>query len=180
LRNNQPDQALVALDQALADLNGQPSYDTVRIYALRALAYQSKRDEKQAQTCLHQALDLGEPENRVATFVREGEAMEKLLSLAYTKGKRDQFVERLLYAFKARRKSIQEPAFTTEGFVEPLSQRELQVLQLLAQGYPDNKIANTLFITKQTVHQHLKNIYSKLDVHRRTEAILRARQLGLL
>jgi LuxR family maltose regulon positive regulatory protein len=180
LRNNQPDQVLVALDQALTDLNGQPSYDTVRIYALRALAYQSKRDEKQAQTCLHQALDLGEPENRVATFVREGEAMEKLLSLAYTKGKRDQFVERLLYAFKARRKSIQEPAFTTEGFVEPLSQRELQVLQLLAQGYPDNKIANTLFITKQTVHQHLKNIYSKLDVHRRTEAILRARQLGLL
>ncbi len=180
LRNNQPDQALVALEQALADLKGQPSYDTVRIYAISALANQSKRDEKQAQTCLQQAMDLGEPENRVATFTREGEAMERLLRLAYAKGMSHQYVERLLSAFESRRKNKQEPAFTTEVLVEPLSQRELQVLQLLAQGYTDNKIATTLLITKQTVHQHLKNIYSKLDVHRRTEAILRARQLGLL
>jgi LuxR family transcriptional regulator, maltose regulon positive regulatory protein len=180
LRSNQPNQALVALEQALADLKGQPSYDTVRIYALCALAYQSKRDEKQAQAYLQQALDLGEPENRVASFVREGAAMEKLLKLAHTKGISPQFVSRLLAAFEARRKPRLEPALLTDRLVEPLSERELQVLKLLGQGYTDKQIASTLIVTSQTIHQHLKNIYSKLDVHSRSEAIVRAQKLGLL
>jgi LuxR family transcriptional regulator, maltose regulon positive regulatory protein len=180
LRDKQPDQALVALDKALADLMGQPSYDTVRIYALRALAYQAKGENEQALTSLRQALELGEPENRVASFVREGEAMERLLKLAYDRSIASEFVSHLLTAFEAHRKHKPVPAHSTDVLIEPLSEREMQVLQLLAQGYADKQIAQTLIIANQSVHQHLKNIYSKLDVHSRTEAIFQAQKLGLL
>jgi LuxR family maltose regulon positive regulatory protein len=64
--------------------------------------------------------------------------------------------------------------------VEPLSEREMDVLKLLAQGLPDKKIAEVLVIARETVHKHLKNIYGKLGTHSRTEAILRARELSLL
>ena len=68
----------------------------------------------------------------------------------------------------------------SEWMVEALSERELQVLNLLVQGYPDKKIAQTLSIARETVHKHLMNIYGKLDVHSRTEAVARARESGLL
>ena len=180
LREGQPGQALVALEQALADLKGQPSYDIVRIYALLALTHHALGNKKQTLTVLLNALELGELENRVATFVREGAPMERLLRLAYEKPIAPEFVRRLLSAFESRRKHTPRSALVSDVLIEPLSERELQVLQLLAQGYANKQIATALIITDQTVHQHLKNIYSKLDVHSRTEAILRARQLSLL
>jgi LuxR family maltose regulon positive regulatory protein len=64
--------------------------------------------------------------------------------------------------------------------IEPLSAREIEVLKLLARGCRDKQIAETLVIARGTVHKHLKNIYDKLDVHSRTEAIARARNLKLL
>jgi LuxR family transcriptional regulator, maltose regulon positive regulatory protein len=67
-----------------------------------------------------------------------------------------------------------------EPSVERLTSRELDVLHLLAKGYPDKKIAETLVITRETVHKHLKNIYQKLNVHSRTEAVIRAQALGLI
>ena len=106
--------------------------------------------------------------------------MERLLQLARKRSSAPGFVGRLLTAFESRRKPKQGSPLVTDALIEPLSERELQVLQLLAQGYADKQIATALIITDQTVHQHLKNIYSKLDVHSRMEAILRARQLSLL
>jgi len=180
LRNKQPNQALLALDQALADLKGQPSYDIVRIFSLRALAYQAKGDEKQALVSLQHALELAEPENRVASFVREGTAMERLLRQAQAKSITPTFIQQLLTAFESHRRH--RPASTpgNDALVEPLSKRELDVLKLLAQGYSDKKIAETLVISLETVYKHNKNIYGKLNVHSRMEAIVHARQLGLL
>ena len=66
------------------------------------------------------------------------------------------------------------------GMIEPLSVRELEVLGLLAQGCADKKIAEKLVIARETVHKHLKNIYGKLEVHNRTEAVVHARELGLV
>ncbi len=180
LRNNQPEEALVKLDHTLADFKGQPPYDTVRIHALRALAYQAQGNEKQALDALRQALELGEPENRVASFVREGAAMEKLLRLAQAKAMTPQFVQRLLEAFESRRTIKPQSKIVSEALVEPLSGREMDILKLLAQGCSDKVIATTLVIAPDTVHKHLGNIYNKLNVHTRMEAILRAREIGLL
>jgi tetratricopeptide (TPR) repeat protein len=72
LREGRPGPSLAVLEQALSEISGQLSFDTVRIHALRALAYQAKGDEKQALSALRQALELAEPENRIASFVREG------------------------------------------------------------------------------------------------------------
>ncbi|MEI7847993.1 MAG: LuxR C-terminal-related transcriptional regulator [Chloroflexota bacterium] len=180
LRDNQPNEALAALEKAHSELNGQPSFDTVRIYILQALAYQALGNEKNALAILQQALNLGEPENRVASFVQEGAEMERLLQVGYAQGIVSEFVHRLLAAFEIRSKSQIEPTQVRNTLVEPLSEREMDIIKHLAQGFSDKKIAECLVIARETVHKHLKNIYGKLDVHSRTEALARVRELGLI
>jgi LuxR family maltose regulon positive regulatory protein len=135
---------------------------------------------KHALASVREALELPEPENRIASFVREGLIMERLLRLALAKSIAPAFVQRLLAAYEARRKHKPVPAPATEALPEPLCERELEVLKLLVQGDSDKKIAESLVIARETIHKRLKNIYSKLDVHSRTEAITRAREVGLL
>jgi LuxR family maltose regulon positive regulatory protein len=67
-----------------------------------------------------------------------------------------------------------------QPLVEPLSERELEVLGLVAEGYSNAEVAQELYITIGTVKRHVNNIYGKLDVHSRTQAVARARELGLL
>jgi LuxR family maltose regulon positive regulatory protein len=180
LRESKPGEALIVLEEALAELNNTPAYNTIRYVALSALAHRAMGDENRALALLQQALEFGEAENRVASFVREGEAMEKLLQLAQAKAMTPQFVQRLLEAFEARRTFKPQSNIVSEALIEPLSEREMDILKLLAQGCSDKVIAKTLVIAPDTVHKHLGNIYNKLDVHRRTEAIARARELDLL
>jgi LuxR family maltose regulon positive regulatory protein len=180
LRDNQPNEALAALEKAHSELNGQPSFDTVRVYILQALAYQALGNEKNALAILQQALNLGEPEKRVASFVREGAEMQRLLQVGYAQGIVSEFVQRLLAAFEIRNKSQIEPTQVRNTLVEPLSEREMDIIKHLAQGFSDKKIAECLVIARETVHKHLKNIYGKLDVHSRTEALARIRELGLI
>jgi LuxR family maltose regulon positive regulatory protein len=68
----------------------------------------------------------------------------------------------------------------TEALIDPLTERELEVLRLLAEGLSNKEIAERLIVAPSTVKQHLKNIYSKLDVHSRTQAVARGRELALL
>ena len=180
LRDNQPDQALKVLEEGLSHLEGQPSFDNVRIYGLRALAFQAMGDEKKALAAVQQALELAEPENRVASFVREGAAMEKLLRRARTKSKTPEFVQRLLEAFKSRHGHKSEPSFMTETLIEPLSERELEVLKHLNSYLSTPEIAGLLVVSANTVRTHIKNIYGKLGVHGRSGAVRRAGELGLL
>ena len=156
------------------------SLDAVRLGVIQSEALLIKRNEPLALSSLKQTLEQAEPENWVAVFVREGAPMEKLLRLALAKSISPAYVQRLLSAFEARQKPKPAPAPGTEGLIEPLSERELEVLKLLAQGCSDKKIAETLVIARETVHKHLKNIYGKLDVHSRTAAIVRAREVKLL
>jgi LuxR family maltose regulon positive regulatory protein len=180
LREDRPDEALAMLEQALSDLNGQPSLDIARIHAVRALAFQAKGDEKEALAALRQALELAEPENRVATFVREGAAMERLLRLARAKAIAPEFVHRLLAAFESRRKHKPEPARVTEALIEPLSEREQEILRCLNGPLSTPEIAEQLVVSANTVRTHIKNIYGKLGVHGRSAAVWRAGELGLL
>lgn len=146
---------------------------------LQALAYQAQRKMEAAFGALESALSLAEAGGFVRIFVDEGQPMKQLLLAAATREVHPEYMAGLLSAFeKARAAAL--PDSLPEGSVEKLSARELEVLRLLAEGNSDKKIAETLFISPQTVHKHLKNIYGKLGVHNRTEAAARARQLGLL
>jgi LuxR family transcriptional regulator, maltose regulon positive regulatory protein len=180
LRNNQPSRALIVLEQALSELDGQPSFDRVRIYGLRALAFQALGDEKQAIATLRLALELAEPDNRVATFVREGAAMERLLKIVRAQAISPEFVSRLLSAFESRRRHKPGPALVTDALIEPLSEREREILRHLNGPLSTPEIAGELIVSPNTVRTHIKNIYGKLGVHGRSGAVKRARELALL
>jgi LuxR family maltose regulon positive regulatory protein len=94
-------------------------------------------------------------------------------------GRQRAFVSRLLAAFGGQQK-IQPSAFSPQPLVEPLSERELEVLQLVAEGLSNREIAERLFVALSTVKGHNRVGYGKLNVSRRTEAVARARELGLL
>jgi LuxR family maltose regulon positive regulatory protein len=145
----------------------------------QALAYHGLRQEAQAMTSLKQALTLAAPEGYIRIFIVEGSKLIPLLHQALTAGIMPDYMDRLLAAYAQEAKHQPMQAAIPSGLVEPLSAREIEVLKLLAQGCTDKKIAETLFIARETVHKHLKNIYGKLDVHSRTEAIIRARELKL-
>jgi LuxR family maltose regulon positive regulatory protein len=108
--------------------------------------------------------------------------MARLLFKATSRGVAGEYVEKLLAAFGTMVPSDGQnvPGSQRPLLVEPLSERELEVLQLLAAGLSNPEIAGELVIAVSTVRSHLKNIYGKLDVHRRWDAVRRAEQLGLL
>jgi len=93
-------------------------------------------------------------------------------------GKMEEYVRKLLAAFAD--KEFQPPSLSPQPLIEPLSERELEVLQLLAEGLTNPEIATKLFLSLNTVKVHTRNIYGKLDAHNRTQAVARARALGLL
>jgi LuxR family maltose regulon positive regulatory protein len=155
-------------------------YYIVRVLTWQALAYQGIRQEAQALASLKRALTLAEPEGFIRTFISMGHGLIPLLHQARTARITPDYVDLLLAEFSRDAKGQPVETAVTSGLVEPLSERELDVLKLLAQGCTDKKIAEGLVIARETVHKHLKNIYGKLEVHSRTEAIQRARELGLL
>jgi LuxR family maltose regulon positive regulatory protein len=108
--------------------------------------------------------------------------MADLLNEAHSRGIAPQYVRRLLSAFAAdgALPATAVPDSQPSELVEPLSQRELDVLELIADGLSNRQIAERLYISLHTVKAHTRNIYGKLDVHSRTHAASRARELGVL
>lgn len=180
LKQNQPVEALIRLQSAKQNDNLPPSYLEAQSLALQALAHFQKKEFSRALVTLDQAIRLAEPENRVATFVREGEKMEKLLQLAQSKTSHPAFIRRLLGVFEARRKYKAKISPSEEALIEPLSARELEILGYLNGYLSAVEIADTLVVSANTVRTHMKNIYGKLAVHGRSEAVGKAKKLGLL
>jgi LuxR family maltose regulon positive regulatory protein len=180
-RLNETIRLLLRLLEA-AEAGGRTSR-VIEILMLQALARQAQGNTVQAITTLEQALSLTEPGGFIRIFVDEGPSMTRLLYEALNSGIAPDYVRRLLAAFPIIEPEQPAPSKTQvpkSELVEPLSERELEVLQLLAEGLTNQEIAARLFLTLNTVKVHTRNIYSKLNVHSRTQAIARSQELGLL
>ncbi|MGH2535778.1 MAG: LuxR C-terminal-related transcriptional regulator [Candidatus Promineifilaceae bacterium] len=144
--------------------------------ALEALAHGGLGDLAAGLTSLERALRLAEPDGFVRLFVDLGLPMGRLLQEARSRGVRPDYVEKLLAAFSAGL-SLREPA--TKALPEPLTERENEVLRLIAAGLTNREVAQQLVVSPETVKKHTSSIYAKLGVSSRTAAAARARELKL-
>ena len=149
----------------------------IEIDILRALAFQGKRDLVPALRALEQAVALAEPARYVRVFLDEGEPMARLLVQARAHHLGALYLAELLSALP---KEPETAAPAAQPLVEPLSARELEVLKLIAAGHSNEEIASKLIISVKTAKRHISNIYGKLGVKSRTQAVALARELKLV
>jgi LuxR family maltose regulon positive regulatory protein len=194
LAQQAPDRACAMLERwaALAATQGRTE-SSIKLGALQAVAYAACGDREGALAVLAQTLDLAAPEGYLRVFVDEGPPMAALLRQLLAGRRHEQpaaagapreYLARLADAFEQAGLPIRPPArrggVVVAGLVEPLTGRELEVLRLLAAGAPNRSIARHLVVTQETVKKHLSHLFDKLGVANRTQAVARARELGLL
>jgi LuxR family transcriptional regulator, maltose regulon positive regulatory protein len=185
----QPEQALGLLERldALAASQGRTG-SLIGIRALRALALQAADEHQGALTLLAETLELAAPEGHVRVFADEGPPMAALLrSLLGTRrraraaaGAGTEHLHRVIQAFQPVTAQSDSTARAVRGLIEPLTDRELEVLRLLAAGRRNRDIAAELVVTLETVKKHTSHIFAKLGAANRTQAVAHARRLGLI
>ncbi|KAM3114681.1 LuxR C-terminal-related transcriptional regulator [Phormidesmis sp. 146-33] len=143
---------------------------------LQALVLQAQGDRTRSLDALNQALNIPRQGNYIRLFLDEGKSMAELLQTAVSQDIRADEAKRLLTMFSL----VEEKVTIIQPFIEPLSARELEVLHHLATGTSNQAIADQLFVSLAAVKWHARNIYGKLEVNNRTQAVARARDLGLL
>jgi LuxR family maltose regulon positive regulatory protein len=143
---------------------------------LQALAHQMRGDVPAALAPLVRALTLAEPEGYVRLFVDEGPPMAVLLEAAAKHGMATSSARRLLTAFG----KAEDSTPVKQDLIEPLSERELDVLRLLGSDLDGPDIARELTVSLNTLRTHTKNVYGKLGVNTRRAAVRRAQELDLL
>ncbi len=152
------------------------------VMAVQSIVLFAQGEKDQAVQVLAEALALAEPGGYIRLFVDEGALMAQLLLEAASRGIRPDYIARVLAAFEGEMKDEQPTASVpgSSSLIEPLSQRELEILKLIAQGLSNREIGERLFLALDTIKGHNRKIFDKLQVQSRTEAIARARELGLL
>jgi LuxR family maltose regulon positive regulatory protein len=177
LSQGQPDKALPLLEHALqsAQMVGRLG-NALNILAVKAVVYHAQGDREKAFGTLEQALELAEPEGYVRVFVDQGAPMARLLRRMLARSSRPNYVHHLLEALGEPVKI--EPRIASK-LIDRLSPRELEVLRLIVDGATNKTIADELVLTVNTVKRHISNIFGKLEVSNRAQAIARARQLDL-
>jgi len=170
-------QATQLLERLLhAALDGGRAGSAIEILMLQALALQAGGDVRAALVPLERALALAEPEGYVRMFVNEGAPLAALLQAAAKRGVAPTYVRALQSAFRPG----EDRRPIDQALIEPLSERELDVLRLLATDLDGPEIASELVVSLHTVRSHTKNIYAKLGVNNRRAAVSRATALDLL
>ena len=192
LARDHPGQALPLLERLLTRAAAQGRAGSViEIQTLRALALAACGDHASALGALTEALTLACPQGYVRVFADEGAPMRALLAqlpaaLTGQQHAADRVAPRYLAALvracgQAEAVPSQRRAATAQpGLVEPLTDRELEVLRLIAAGKPNQRIAHDLVVALDTVKKHVTHVLGKLGAANRTEAVARARQLGLI
>ncbi len=151
----------------------------ITIYKIRSLLWLAKGEIPLATESLEKALELAEPEGYIQTFLDEGKPMARLIQ-EYIHRKGGSEFARNLWLLSQQRKPHSLAIHTGSTLVVPLSQREFEVLTMLAEGRSNQDIAAKLYLSLRTIKFHTSNIYSKLGVKSRSEAVSRARKVGLL
>ena len=178
-------EAIAVLDQVLSEaMKVDRIFLTIDVEILRAIAFHAEGMRAESQAAFNHALALAEPEGFMRVFLDHGEKIMPLLLTAHKES--DQlsiltYIERLLNASEVQI-SDTRPVSSRERevFLEPLSDREIEVLNLLPSSLSSTEMADELSISVNTLRSHLKSIYSKLGAHSRYEAISRAREADLL
>jgi LuxR family maltose regulon positive regulatory protein len=195
LARDELDQAGQLLDRIFrsAERVGRVSL-SLEVQLLMALAAQARGNADRAMRILEEAVATAEPEGYVRTFVDEGAPMQQLLtgldqrpanralpSTTSGSARQRRYVQRLLAAFPSSDDGVPAPAARSPStLAEQLSERETEVLRLVAKGHTNREIADQLFIAVSTVKSHTNSIYGKLGVRNRTQAIAAAEALSLL
>ena len=172
----QLDEALHLLDRlfAAAEAAGW-IHEEIKILVLQSLARQARGDREGALRALAQALALAESDGYVRIFINEGAPMGELLRQAAARDISLHYVNRLLAALEPE--MAEDPPVTqsaSAALIEPLSDREIEVLRLLTSHLSTPEIAQQLYVSVNTVRSHVKSIYGKLAVHSRQAAVVRA------
>jgi LuxR family maltose regulon positive regulatory protein len=162
--------------------------ERLKAMVLQSIALHAHGEKDRAVQLLSDALAMAESGGFIRLFVDEGEPMRLLLQRRKRQqagaegGRINEYVGKLLAAFgqQSITADLHPSAFILQPLIEPLSQRELKILQLIAQGLSNQEISERLFLALSTVKGHNRNIFDKLQVQSRTEAVARARELGLL
>jgi LuxR family maltose regulon positive regulatory protein len=179
-----PSDTLDLLERLYSNANDRGHISRViEILNLQALAMQAAGDTRQAINILEQSLSLAEPRGFLFAFVNEGPPMARLLYEALSREISPEYVQKLLAAFpdvESEKELMSKPFVSDSEWIEPLSERELEVLQLIAEGLSRQEIASRLVLSLNTVKTHARNIYSKLGVNNQMQAVGKARGLGLL
>jgi LuxR family maltose regulon positive regulatory protein len=150
---------------------------------LQAITYQQRDSDEPAMQAFERALILAEPEGYIRTFLDEGQPVTQLLHKAIASGHSPVYARRLLAEFARQGRPSTAPVIpnsSAQGLAETLSDRELEVLGLIAKGLTNKEIGMRLNISLSTVKGHTTNIYGKLGVKSRTQAVTLAQSLSLI
>ena len=183
LAQGNPSAALAVLEPFREQVEAKGWADErLRAMVLQAIAHEAHGERHRAVQVLGDVLAMAEPGGFIRIFVDEGLPVFRLLSEAAALGSMPDYIGKLLAVFEAEQQKSQDKSSLSavQPLIEPLSQRESEVLQLIAQGLSNDEIGKRLFLALDTVKGHNRRIYDKLQVQRRTEAVARARELGLL
>lgn len=178
--------ALALLDSLRTDAEAKGwQDDLLKVMVLQALAHQAQGETEPALRRLAEALTLAEPGGFIRIFVDEGASMAQLLTMAAAHSVMSGYVCKLLEAFPTSALPLSDDRGSDvvprpSPLPEPLSSRELEILQLIAHGLSNQEIGDRLFLALDTVKGHNRRIFEKLQVQRRTEAVAKARALHLL
>ena len=158
--------------------------------ALQALLHDSLNDEPAALKTLTEALALAEPGGFIRLFVDLGPQMADLLKRLIRQNVAVGYIGKILATFRedenramqgeSEHLTAQSPPLRVQPLVDPLTDRELDVLELLAQRLYNKEIADKLFISPETIKKHLNNLYRKLNVASRRQAVEKAKKIGIL